>query len=175
MDTVTNSPGGQRSSAGLVTPEESALREGQGGFGPRRWMEVLPPGRRWKHCWKGHCWLNWTFLTVRSWSQAAERQLAGGISVSLSSVDQGGRETWATVPHWPHDSWPSVKLLKTQYYQGYFPRGLTDSIMVFCLFGTNPNGTPVCDGLSGGSEPAQWVGLLSLGSSQREAERNQPV
>ena len=80
-----------------------------------------------------------------------------------------------TVPHWPHDSWPSVKLLKTQCYQGYFPRGLNDSIMVFCLFGTNPNGTPVCDGLSAGSEPAQWVGVLSLGSSQREAERNQPV
>ena len=47
--------------------------------------------------------------------------------------------------------------------------------MVFCLFGTNPNGTPVCDGLSAGSEAAQWVGLLSLGSSQREAYRNQPV
>lgn len=87
----TNSPGGQGSSAGLVTREQSALWEGQGGLGPWWWVEVLPLRGRWKHCWEGQGWLNWTFLTARSWSQAAERQLGGGISVSLSSVDQGGR------------------------------------------------------------------------------------
>lgn len=87
---------GGRSSAELVTREERPSGRGRecwtptvgGGAAPRGEVEALlrRPGV-----------LNWTFLRARSWSQAAERQLDGGISVSLSKI-KGGRPSRSEAP-----------------------------------------------------------------------------